>query len=127
MLIDSYNAKDKEKNGIDDWDEEAFEREEKRLERAEALNLQDRNLMEGGRASTATIEYMQQYGIQLPSRTCRSTRYMNNVTDRMNKGIMLHANDLEDFLDGLADKYWTGADTTTERIYGKKDNSILTI
>ena len=47
--------------------------------------------------------------------------YMNSVTDRMNKGVMLHANDLEEFLDHIADKYWINADATTERIYGKKD------
>ena len=39
----------------------------------------------------------------------------------MNKGEMLHANDLEEFLDHIADKYWINADATTERIYGKKD------
>ena len=46
---------------------------------------------------------------------------MNSVTDRMNNGVMPHANDLEDFLDAIADKYWTNANKTSERIYGKTD------
>ena len=80
-----------------------------------------RNLMDGGRASTATIEYMQQYGIHPQVGLAEVQAYMNSVTDRMNKGQMLHANDLEDFLDAIADKYWTNANATTQRIYGKKD------
>ena len=77
--------------------------------------------MESGRASTATIEYMQQYGIHPQVGLAEVQAYMNSVTDRMNKGIALHSNDLEEFLDHIADKYWTSADATTERIYGKTD------
>jgi hypothetical protein len=80
-----------------------------------------RNLMDGGRASTGTIEYMQQYGIHPQVGLAEVQGYINHVTDRMNKGIMLHANDLEDFLDAVANKYYTNADATTERLYGKKD------
>jgi hypothetical protein len=120
VLIDSYNAI-KEKNGIEDWDEEQFEREEKRHHVRRGFELMYRNLMEGGRASTATIEYMQQYGIHPQVGLVEVQAYMNSVTDRMNKGVMLHANDLEEFLDHIADKYWINADATTERIYGKKD------
>jgi hypothetical protein len=35
--------------------------------------------------------------------------------------MALHSNDLEEFLDAIADKYWINADATTERIYGKTD------
>jgi hypothetical protein len=120
VLIDTYEAI-KEKNGTDDWDEEAFEREEKRHHVRRAFELMYRNLMDGGRASTGTIEYMQQYGIHPQVGLAEVQGYINHVTDRMNKGIMLHANDLEDFLDAVANKYYTNADATTERLYGKKD------
>ena len=120
VLIDSYNAI-KEKNGIEDWDEEQFEREEKRHHVRRGFELMYRNLMDGGRASTATIEYMQQYGIHPQVGLAEVQAYMNSVTDRMNKGMMLHSNDLEEFLDTIADKYWTNADKTSERIYGKQD------
>ena len=120
VLIDSYNAI-KEKNGIEDWDEEQFEREEKRHHVRRGFELMYRNLMDSGRASTATIEYMQQYGIHPQVGLAEVQAYLNGVTDRMNKGEMLHANDLEEFLDHIADKYWINADATTERIYGKKD------
>ena len=120
VLIDSYNAI-KENNGIEDWDEEQFEREEKRHHVRRGFELMYRNLMDGGRASTATIEYMQQYGIHPQVGLAEVQAYMNSVTDRMNNGVMLHANDLEDFLDAVADKYWTNANATSERIYGKQD------
>ena len=120
VLIDSYNAI-KENNGIEDWDEEQFEREEKRHHVRRGFELMYRNLMDGGRASTATIEYMQQYGVHPQVGLVEVQSYMNSVTDRMNNGVMPHANDLEDFLDGIADKYWTNANKTSERIYGKTD------
>jgi len=120
VLIDSYEAI-KEKNNIDDWDEEQFEASEKKHHVRRAFELMYRNLMDGGRASTATIEYMQQYGIHPQVGLAEVQAYMNSVTDRMNKGLLLHSNDLEDFLDVIADKYVTNADATTERIYGKTD------
>ena len=120
VLIDSYNAI-KENNGIEDWDEEQFEREEKRHHVRRGFELMYRNLMDGGRASTATIEYMQQYGVHPQVGLVEVQSYMNSVTDRMNNGVMPHANDLEDFLDAIADKYWTNANKTSERIYGKTD------
>ena len=122
VLIDSYHAI-KENHGIEDWDEEVFEREEKRHHVRRGFELMYRNLMDSGRASTATIEYMQQYGIHPQVGLAEVQAYMNSVTDRMNKGEMPHANDLEEFLDAIADKYWKNANATTERIYGKKDIS----
>ena len=118
-LIDSYNSI-KEKNGIDEWDEEAFEREEKRHHIRRAFELMYRNLMDGGRASTATIEYMQQYGIHPQVGLAEVQAYLNHVTDRLRKNIRLHSNDLEEFLDQMANKYYECADITSERIYGKK-------
>ena len=119
-LIDSYNAI-KEKNGIDEWDEEAFEREEKRHHVRRGFELMYRNLMDGGRASTATIEYMQQYGIHPQLGLAEVQAYLNYATDQMRNNVKLHSNDLEEFLDQMADKYYEAADITSERIYGKKD------
>ena len=50
VLIDSYENI-KEKWGIDEWDEEAFEREEKRHHVRRGFELMYRNLMDGGRVS----------------------------------------------------------------------------
>lgn len=119
-LIDSYNAI-KEKNGIDEWDEEAFEREEKRHHVRRGFELMYRNLMDGGRASTATIEYMQQYGIHPQLGLAEVQAYLNYATDQLRDNVKLHSNDLEEFLDQMADKYYEAADITSERIYGKKD------
>ena len=44
-----------------DWDEQAFEKEEKKHHVRRAFELMYRNLLEGGRAHTSTIEYCQQY------------------------------------------------------------------
>ena len=119
-LIDSYNAI-KEKNGIDEWDEEAFEREEKRHHVRRGFELMYRNLMDGGRASTSTIEYIQQYGVHPQLGLAEVQAYLNYATDQMRNNVKLHSNDLEEFLDQMADKYYEAADITSERIYGKKD------
>ena len=37
------------------------------------------------------------------------------------QGEILHSNDLEDFLDEMGEKYWEGADKTSERLFGTKD------
>lgn len=117
-LIDSYNAI-KEKNGIDDWDEEAFEREEKRHHVRRGFELMYRNLMDGGRASTATIEYMQQYGIHPQAGLTEVQGYIAHTANKIKRGEIPHSNELEEFLDQMADKYYKNADATTERIYGK--------
>ena len=55
-LIEAYNNI-KEKNGITDWDEEAFEQEEKRHHVRRAFELMYRNLLDGNKMSTSTIWY----------------------------------------------------------------------
>ena len=119
-LIDSHNAI-KEKNGIDEWDEEAFEREEKRHHVRRGFELMYRNLMDGGRASTSTIEYMQQYGVHPQLGLAEVQASLNYATDQLRNNVKLHSNDLEEFLYQMADKYYEAADITSERIYGKKD------
>ena len=119
-LIDSYESL-KEKHGVDDWDEEDFEREEKRHHVRRGFELMYRNLMDGGRASTATIEYMQQYGVHPQVGLTEVSGYIKFVNDGIAKGNIPHSNHLEEFLDEMADKYFKFADETTDRIYGKKD------
>lgn len=117
-LIDSYESL-KSKHGIDEWDEEAFEREEKRHHVRRGFELMYRNLMDGSRASTATIEYMQQYGVHPQVGLTEVSGYIKYTADRIAKHELVHANDLEEFLDQMADKYYKNADATSERIYGK--------
>lgn len=119
-LIDSYEAI-KANNNIDEWDEEAFEREEKRHHVRRGFELMYRNLMDGNRASTATIEYMQQYGVHPQVAMTEVSGYIRYVGQRIANADLPHANDLEDFLDQMADKYYQSADATVERIYGKTD------
>ena len=58
-LIDSYESI-KETHKIEEFSEEAFEAEEKRHHVRRGFELMYRNLLDGGRASTATIEYLTQ-------------------------------------------------------------------
>jgi hypothetical protein len=119
-LIDSYENI-KAKNDIDEWDEEAFEREEKRHHVRRGFELMYRNLMDGGRASTATIEYMQQYGVHPQVAMTEVSGYLKHTAQRIANHELLHSNDLEEFLDKMADKYYQNADKTAERIFGKAD------
>ena len=119
-LIDSYENI-KAKNNIDEWDEEAFEREEKRHHVRRGFELMYRNLMDGGRASTSTIEYMQQYGVHPQVAMTEVSGYLKITAQRIANHELLHSNDLEEFLDKMADKYYQNADKTAERIFGKAD------
>ena len=119
-LIDAYNNI-KEKNGIEDWDEQAFEKEEKKHHVRRGFELMYRNLLESGRASTSTIEYCQQYGVHPQVCLTEVSGYLQFTTERIANDDLPHANDLEDFLDEMADKYYLNADETAERLFGKAD------
>ena len=120
-LIDAYNNI-KETQGIsDEWDEESFENEEKRHHVRRCFEMMYRNLLDGGRVQTSTIEYMQQFGVHPQICQKEVAGYIAYTDDRIAEGEVLHANDLEEFLDEMGEKYWKGADKTSERLFGKKD------
>ena len=119
-LIDAYNNI-KKVNGIEDWDEVAFEKEEKGHLIRRAFELMYRNLIDSGRAKTSTIEYCQQYGIHPQVCLTEVTGYVNHVAERISKHDTPHGNDLEEFLDQMGEKYKDAADKTSERIFGKAD------
>ena len=120
-LIDAYNNI-KETQGIsDEWDEVSFENEEKKHHVRRCFEMMYRNLLDGGRVSTSTIEYMQQFGVHPQICQKEVSGYIAYTDDRIQQGGVLHANDLEDFLDEMGNKYWEGADKTSERLFGKKD------
>ena len=50
--------------------------------------------------------------------------YIQYTNKRIADGEMLHANDLEDFLDEMAEKYYKNADKTAERLFGKADFTV---
>jgi len=119
-LIDAYENI-KATNGIDEWDEESFEAEEKKHHVRRGFELMYRNLIEGGRAQTSTIEYTAQYGVHPQLAVAEVSGYIKYASDAITKGNLLHANHLEDFLDEMADKYCINVDKTSERIFGKAD------
>ena len=121
-LINAYNNL-KEAHGVEDWSEEEFEESEKRHHVRRGFELMYRNLMDGGRASTATIEYMQQYGVHPQVGLTEVQGYIKIVNDMISRKQIPHSNHLEDFLDEMANKYYKETDKTTQRIFGK-DNII---
>jgi len=128
-LIDSYENI-KEKFGIDEWDEEAFEREEKRHHVRRGFELMYRNLMDGSRASTATIEYMQQYGVHPQVALLEVQGYIQVVNQMISKGEIPNSNHLEEFLDEMSAKYYKNADIASQRLFGKEnitDTQIMSL
>ena len=63
---------------------------------------------------------MQQYGVHPQLALAEVSGYIKFTADRAKKEL-LHSNDLEEFLDQMADKYFKNADKTAERIFGKSD------
>lgn len=119
-LITAYNNM-KENFGVEDWTEEEFEDSEKKHHVRRGFELMYRNLLDGGRASTSTIEYMQQYGVHPQVGFVEVQGYIAVVNELISKQQIPHSNHLEEFLDAMADKYYKEADKTTERIFGKTD------
>ena len=119
-LIEAYENL-KAKNGIDEWDEETYEKEEKRHHVRRGFELMYRNLIEGGRAQTATIEYLQQYGVHPQIALTEVSGYIQHTSERIANKQALHSNDLEEFFDTMADKYCANVDETADRLFGKSD------
>ena len=119
-LITAYNNL-KENYGIEDWTEEEFENSEKKHHVRRGFELMYRNLMDGGRASTSTIEYMQQYGVHPQVGFVEVQAYITVVNELISKQQIPHSNHLEEFLDAMADKYYKESDKTTQRIFGKEN------
>ena len=119
-LIDAYNNI-KKKNGIVDWDEVAFENEEKKHHVRRGFELMYRNLLQTGRVSEGTIEYLQQYGIHPQVCITECSGYIEYTSQRIANKDLPHANDLEEFLDEMAEKYYLNADKTAERLFGTAD------
>ena len=120
-LIEAYNNI-KESQGIsDEWDETSFEDAEKKHHVRRCFEMMYRNLLDGCIVQTSTIEYMQQFGVHPQICQKEVAGYIAYTQDRIEQGEVLHANDLEDYLDEMGDKYWEGADKTSERLFGKKN------
>lgn len=119
-LIDAYENI-KAANDIDDWDEEAFEREEKKHHVRRGFELLYRNLVNSRSAEKSSIEYLQQYGVHPQVAIKECWIYINGVNEAIENGRVLHSNHLEEFLDEMASKYVICVDGTSERIFGKKE------
>ena len=119
-LIDAYNNI-KEAHGIDEWDEVAFEKEEKKHHVRRAFELMYRNLFNTGRSSESTVEYCQQFGLHPQVCMTEVQGYLQYTAERIQNQDYPHANDLEEFLDEMAEKYHTNPDKTSERLFGKAD------
>jgi hypothetical protein len=119
-LADAYKNIET-KHGIAEWDERTFEAEESRHHVRRGFELMYRNLLEGGRAQTATIEYLQQYGVHPQVALTEVSGYINFVAQQISEGQLPHASALEDFLDQMAGKYVASVAQTSERIFGVSD------
>jgi len=119
-LIDAYNNI-KETNAIEEWDEVAFEKEEKRHHVRRCFELMYRNLFTSGTPSEAAIEYCQQYGVHPQVCMNEVSAYLKYTSERIANQDSPHANDLEEFLDEMGEKYYKNVDKTCERLFGKAD------
>lgn len=119
-LVNAYNNL-KENYNVEDWTEQEFEDSEKQHHVRRGFELMYRNLMDGGRASTSTIEYMQQYGVHPQVALLEVQGYINVVNQMISKGEIPSSSHLEDFLDQMSKKYFKFADLASQRLYGKED------
>ena len=122
ILMDAYDNI-KEKNNIVEWDEEAFEKEEKVFHIRRAFELMYRDVVGSGNNNfgVGTIEYLEQHGIhpQVAHREC--IMYAEAANEALNKGAVMSSIHLEEWLDNMGAKYSFCADAINERIFGKEN------
>ena len=111
----------KQKHKIDMWDEEDFEKEEKKHHIRRAFELLYRNLIEYNRPKESTMEYLQQYGVLAQVAIKLTRNFIQKLEEIIENGEYPHSNILENWLDSVSEDFKNSADMTTERIFGKKD------
>ena len=128
-LVNAYNNL-KENYNVEDWTEQEFEDSEKQHHVRRGFELMYRNLMDGGRASTSTIEYMQQYGVHPQVALLEVQGYIQVVNQMISKGEIPNSSHLEEFLDEMSAKYYKNADIASQRLFGKEnitDTQIMSL
>jgi hypothetical protein len=118
ILSDAYEAI-KEKNNIGEWDESSFEKEEQAHHVRRGFEMLYRNIIQYGRGSEATLEYMQQYGVHVQLASTEVRGYIEVVQEMIEQGKEFTSLHLEDFLDEMRDKYKYCAEKVSERIFNK--------
>ena len=108
-------------NGMKDWTEEDFEKEEKKHHVRRGFEMLYRNLIEYSRGKEATLEYLQQYGVHCQIAIAEVTGYINLATTLIQKKKIIDSSHLENFLDEMRDKYVHNADKVSSRLFGKKE------
>jgi hypothetical protein len=111
----------KQKHNIEEWDEVSFEAEEKKHHIRRGFELLYRNLIQYGRPSESTMEYLQQYGVLVQVAIRVTNQFIEHIESIINNEEYPHSNILEDWLDNVAKDFKDSADLTSERIFGKKD------
>jgi hypothetical protein len=119
ILADAYDSI-KEKNNIDQWDEESFENEEKAHHIRRGFEMLYRNLIEYNHGKEATLEYLQQFGVHIQLALIEVGNYINEVEDLIRHDTKLTSLHLEEFLDEMRDKYVNHADEVSERLFNKR-------
>ena len=124
VLADAYYNL-KEKHDVETWDETTYEDAEKLHHIRRGFELLYRNLIQHGRPSESTMEYMQQYGVFIQAAISITSQFIKEMEAKVQEGMKTgkfpHSNVLEEWLDNIADDFKESADKTSERIFGKAD------
>lgn len=100
----------KEGNNIpDNWDEKDFEEEEPKHHVRMAFQLLYRDIIMTGRANVATLEYLAQFGVHAQMAIFLVNSYIKtteaNIADAISRNQFIKGNDLEVFLDQMAEQF----------------------
>jgi len=119
-LISAYDAL-VANHGIENWTEEDMERAEAKHHVRRGFELLYRNLIEGGRAREASIEYLQQFGVHVQVALAEVSGYILSVENLIKEGGRPSASSIEDFLDAMSEKYEECVSEASLRMFGRKD------
>jgi len=119
-LISAYDAL-VANHGIENWTEEDMERAEAKHHVRRGFELLYRNLIEGGRAREASIEYLQQFGVHVQVALAEVSGYILSIEELIREGGRPSASSIEDFLDAMSEKYEACVSEASMRMFGRAD------
>lgn len=120
VFAERYNQIEKE-HGIDNWNEQDFEEAEASFHVRRGFELLYQNLIQQGRPEKSIIEYLQQHGVHPQLANREVLGYIQYTEKEIEDGKRPTANDLEDFLDEMMNKYQDAPKEVSKRIFGTED------
>ncbi len=113
---EAYNQIKKNNNVPDDWNEKTVEENEIKFHIRQAFQLAYRDLQNSGRANPGTMEYINQFGMNVSTVYMEAGKYLNEENSKLQKNIFPTYDEYEEWLNEMSEKYEDSYKNAMKRI-----------